>query len=67
VKVTGLGSEAVVALAAGAAHTCAMSDGGVLRCWGTNAHGELGSPSGLRTADPHPKAAAVTGVVGRKP
>lgn len=67
VKVAGLGSDPVVALAAGAAHTCAMADGGVLRCWGTNAHGELGSSGGLRKAAPHPKAAAIRGVVGREP
>ena len=65
VKVAGLGTESVTALAAGAAHTCAMSEGGTLRCWGTNAHGELGNRADLNKSVAHPKAAAVRGVVGR--
>ncbi|QJR16523.1 RCC1 domain-containing protein [Usitatibacter palustris] len=32
----------VTAIAAGAAHTCALSTGGVLTCWGYNLHGQLG-------------------------
>lgn len=34
----------VVGLAAGDGHTCALIDTGAVRCWGSNAWGELGIP-----------------------
>ena len=38
-----LGDEAVaVELSAGSYHTCARLEGGDLRCWGHNSHGQLG-------------------------
>jgi alpha-tubulin suppressor-like RCC1 family protein len=41
VDVTGL-TSGVSALAAGNAHTCAVTDGGALKCWGYNAFGQVG-------------------------
>lgn len=35
-------SYSAIALTAGGGHTCALLDGGALRCWGSNDYGELG-------------------------
>ena len=37
------GLSNVVAIASGFTHTCALDAGGVVRCWGTNGSGELGT------------------------
>ncbi|MBK7585763.1 MAG: hypothetical protein IPI67_36950 [Myxococcales bacterium] len=42
VEVTSLGG-AVVGLAAGQTHSCAVEQGGTLSCWGSNAVGQLGN------------------------
>ena len=35
-------TSGVAAIAAGLTHTCAVTNGGAMRCWGDNAFGELG-------------------------
>jgi alpha-tubulin suppressor-like RCC1 family protein len=51
VDVVGLGAE-MTQVAAGAYHTCALSQAGGVKCWGHNAYGQLGDGTVTRQARP---------------
>jgi len=48
------------AIAAGENHSCALSDGGEVVCWGNNAHGQLGT--GSTSPDKVPEPVKVVGL-----
>ncbi|MCG8418348.1 MAG: hypothetical protein MJE77_10440 [Proteobacteria bacterium] len=56
----------VVEIAAGVNHTCARLDDGVIRCWGYNAHGQLGYGDGAEDVgdDEHPASKSPVDVGG---
>lgn len=60
VSVGGLGSDAVIDLALGAAHSCALRASGTVACWGANARGQLGVGGTL----PRLMAETVPGLAG---
>lgn len=51
VAVSGL-TEPIISLAAGYAHSCAVTDAGLVKCWGFNSQGELGIGSTTDSAVP---------------
>jgi len=55
-----VGLTNAVAIAAGAAHTCALRADGTVRCWGSNGGGELGDGS----TETRPIPAPVVGLTG---
>jgi hypothetical protein len=59
VTVTGL-SGPIAALAAGAQHTCALTDAGTVQCWGYNPYGQLGNGGTANSSIP----VTVTGLSG---
>jgi alpha-tubulin suppressor-like RCC1 family protein len=54
----------VVALAAGAEHSCALTAAGVLYCWGANLDGQLGDGSWTSRSSAVPVAGLPAGAVG---
>lgn len=50
----------VVTVAAGTWHTCAVTDGGVMYCWGSNSYGQLGF--GVTTGSDEPSPVLVSGI-----
>lgn len=55
-------STGVTAIAAGTRHTCALLDGGAIRCWGENAHGTLGDDTAQNSNVPIVASAAPANV-----
>lgn len=51
VDVIGIGSS-VTTIAAGTAHTCALTGTGTLKCWGANGFGELGDGTATNSSTP---------------
>ena len=55
----------VTAITVGGAHTCALLDGGTVRCWGNNFSGQLGNgTSGGGAGSTHPVTVLETGTAG---
>lgn len=52
----------VLSLSAGAAHTCAVSEGGAVTCWGWNFDGQLGDSTRTTRLAPVPVAGLAQGV-----
>lgn len=61
VSVSGL-VGGVAAIAAKNAHTCALTSGGAVRCWGLNTHGQLGDGSTTQHSSSVPVAGLESGV-----
>ncbi|MCX7556568.1 hypothetical protein OS187_06990 [Xanthomonadaceae bacterium JHOS43] len=53
-------TSGVVALTSGSEHSCALTVGGAVKCWGRNLHGQLGDGSRVRRFSP----ATVTSLPG---
>ena len=51
VRVSGL-TRGIQAITAGGSHTCAITAGGIVKCWGANFHGQLGDGTRKRRVTP---------------
>ena len=51
-RVGGLDDAVGIGIGAGGAHTCAVLEGGTVRCWGANGSGQLGDGSTVGAAAP---------------
>ena len=56
-------TTSAAAIAMGVNHTCALTTGGGIQCWGVNSYGQLGNSTNNGTDDPNPAPAPVAGLI----